>query len=283
MAYELGVAVIHGIGRQNANFAEAFVAEVNRRLGSRAPEVCWMPIWWADLVEPKESDLLERLSAGGRLDWKVLRSFVVHFLADAVAYQRVPGESGQPGLYVQLHLRVADRLEQLRAQLQRSRAPDAGEPPLLVIAHSLGGHIMSNYVWDHQHPTPARGLIGDLPFVRGETLTAMVTFGCNIPLFTLALPRVVPIAIPGTLPVSPPLKPGARWLNLYDADDVLGYPLRPLDGYADLVDDREVNVGNALTSWNPAAHNAYWTDNNVTKPISELIAKLLGGSSSDRA
>ncbi|HKP56617.1 MAG TPA: hypothetical protein VJV78_07855 [Polyangiales bacterium] len=264
MPYRLAAIVIHGIGEQQPDFADGFIREVSDRLGGRAEQVCWRSLYWADLLEPRETELLDRLSAGGRhLDWASVRRFVVHFLADAVAYQRVPGKGVVDGTYTRIHARVAERLADL------GTAVGGGPMPLLVVAHSLGGHIMSNYIWDQQHPDPSR-VRGATPFVRAETLKAMITFGCNIPLFALALPDVVPIDIPHPA--------GARkpWLNLYDRDDVLGYPLAPLSsGYDAIVEDREVSVGSFLTGWNPLAHNAYWTDNDVTKPIAERISELL--------
>jgi hypothetical protein len=262
MSYKLGAIVIHGIGEQQPNFADGFIAEITRRLGAQAEQVCVKPLYWADLIEPNETELLKRLGAHQQLGWGPLRRFVVHFLADAVAYQRVPGDVVD-GMYNRIHARVAERLSDLHKALGER------DLPLLVIAHSLGGHIMSNYIWDQQRTHPAR-VLGGSPFVRGETLTGMITFGCNIPLFTLALPEVVPIDIP--------LRSGGRkpWFNLFDADDVLGYPLAPLSpGYAAIVEDHAVNVGGLLTSWNPLAHNAYWTDDDVTKPITQRILELL--------
>jgi alpha-beta hydrolase superfamily lysophospholipase len=274
MAYELGIIVIHGIGEQKAEFAAGFIAAVNQRLEDRAQSVCWKAVLWADLVEPQETDLLKRLSQGRHLDWQWLRRFVVHFLADAVAYQRVPGRGQVDGLYNRIHARVAERLTELRDELFRTASPNAADPPLLVIAHSLGGHIMSNYIWDHQRANPARTRIGNPPFVKAETLAGMITFGCNIPLFALALPEIVPIKIPlAPTASSPNDKP---WLNMYDADDVLGYPLAPLSlGYEALVADHEVKVGGPLTAWNPASHNAYWTDNDVTTQVAASIDTLL--------
>jgi len=55
-----------------------------------------------------------------------------------------------------------------------------------------------------------------------------------------------------------------RWLNFFDADDVLGWPLRPLSvPYAQMVTDVEVNASSGLFSdllyaWNPLSHSHYW-------------------------
>ena len=113
--------------------------------------------------------------------------------------------------------------------------------------------IMTDFVWDIQSAN-GRGH-GETPFQCMQTLAGMVTFGSNIPLFTLALPKVECIAFPGDQ-LTPPVREAARWVNFYDPADVLGWPLKPLsDAYAAAVnEDRAIRVGGLLTFWNPASH-----------------------------
>ncbi|NIQ25048.1 MAG: hypothetical protein GTN88_00295, partial [Gammaproteobacteria bacterium] len=70
---------------------------------------------------------------------------------------------------------------------------------------------------------------------------------------------------------------GASWLNFFDPDDVLGYPLKPLSPeYRRAVSrDITINVGGIAASWNPLSHSKYWTDNDFTKPVAKFIDKLL--------
>ena len=67
-----------------------------------------------------------------------------------------------------------------------------------------------------------------------------------------------------------------EWINFYDLDDVIGYPIRPLnDAYKQSVTkDVPINAGGLLSSWNPLSHNSYWTDNDVTKPIARTLARV---------
>ena len=69
----------------------------------------------------------------------------------------------------------------------------------------------------------------------------------------------------------------ARWLNFFDADDVLGYPLRPLSAsYHDAVSaDLQIDVGSILKSWNPLSHEEYWTDNDFIAPVAGMIREIL--------
>ena len=141
---------------------------------------------------------------------------------------------------------------------------------------------MSNYIWDRQK-RGARSLGND--FEDLKTLTAILTFGCNMPLFTLAHRTVVPIKFPlkglaryfpsGTSPEA--IRKASRWRNYYDPDDILGYPLKPLSaGYAKAVyQDIDINVGGLFSSWNPMSHGQYWTDNNFTKPAAKAIGDVL--------
>ena len=141
----------------------------------------------------------------------------------------------------------------------------------MLPGNPFSGHIMSNYVWDIQQNPNQR--LSD--FENMKHLAGLVTFGCNIPLFTFAHTNPQPIAFPGDN-LSATQKGNAKWLNFYDEDDVLGYPLRQIsDGYKGLVKDKHVNSGGLLTSWNPLSHNGYWTDNDVTKPAANLIVKFM--------
>ena len=91
------------------------------------------------------------------------------------------------------------------------------------------------------------------PFERMEWLVGLVTFGLNLPLFTFAYDPVEAIAFPGGgLP--PDEADKARWLNYYDKDDVLGYPLKPISP-----------TYNAIVN----------EDNDFTRPVAHFLADFL--------
>ncbi|MCH7957406.1 MAG: hypothetical protein IIB63_07635, partial [Proteobacteria bacterium] len=109
-------------------------------------------------------------------------------------------------------------------------------------------------------------------------LAGMITFGCNIPLFTFAYTKVVPIQFPAPdLPDPGDVRDKAKWLNYFDPDDVLGYPLKSINAAYDAVVDEDIaiNVGGLLSNWNFLSHTKYWTDNDFTKPAAEFIATFL--------
>ena len=72
----------------------------------------------------------------------------------------------------------------------------------MVIAHSFGTQIISNYIWDPQteanYTRKKRGMnpYGKSDFERMKTLAGIITFGCNIPLFSLAYDKIVSMEFP---------------------------------------------------------------------------------------
>ena len=265
---ELAIAVIHGMGSQETDFAVPMIDELNDRVSDKGKdpnEIAWQSIFWADILDGRELAYFQRAKSRADLDYLKLRKFVVTAFGDAVAYQKVSSTSTTT--YDDIHQRVQAAIHDLYVGGLGSQPK-----PLLVLAHSLGGHIMSNYIWDMQHSSNP----GLPPFERMNWLSGIVTFGSNLPLFTFAYSNVVPIKFPPT-PLRNDLKAKARWLNFYDPDDILGYPLKPISpGYRDVVDaDIAINAGSFFSSWNPLSHQGYWTDNDFTKPVANLISSFL--------
>jgi len=278
---KLGILVTHGMGSQHPGYATPFIEEVSRRLGAAAAAVAWQEVYWADVIARREDDLwacmqraVDPCDRPIPLDWRGVREFVVHNFGDAIAYQRdlSPGDS----TYDAIHARVSDEIARLRRALPSRRAP------IVVVAHSLGAHIMSNYLWDRQHPDPDRpDTLEGVP-----TLASFVTFGCTIPLFALAFPVARPITVPGRA-IQGPLREASRWLNFLDRDDVLGWPIRPLyekdrsrltraqKRTVERIEEYEINVGGVTKSWNPVSHTGYWTDDDFTRPVAAHLRRLL--------
>ncbi|MGH7718253.1 MAG: hypothetical protein ACREON_05345 [Gemmatimonadaceae bacterium] len=279
MTPAIAALVVHGMGTQPPTFADRFVRAIDERLarsGIPAGSVHWRAAYWADLVQSREQALWDDLSRAHDLDYAALRRFVITHFGDALAYQRVPLQDSD--FYRDIHARIAGHLAAIRRDV-------GADLPLVVLAHSLGSVIMSNFIWDVQQGRDQRRGAGShnampplTPLERMETLAGFITFGSSIALFTLCLRDIVAIRFPP--PELPePLRQRARWLNVYDADDVFAYPLRPLSPtYAAAVhEDVELNVGGPLRSWNPLSHNAYWTDPDFAARAAEVVGDLLKG------
>jgi len=266
---KLAVAVIHGMGSQDRKYSRPLRDEINERLGAAgAAQVRWDEIYWADVLKKRQKDYIDKAKKSSDVDYIALRSFMVGSFGDASAYRKTKDKKNTT--YQKVHQRVAKCI----VGLDDPTYPDT---PLIVLAHSLGGHIMSNYIYDMQKKT-AGGATGFSNFQRMETLAGFVTFGCNIPFFVFAYAKkdIKPIRFPGRT-LTPALQKKAKWLNFFDPDDVLGYPLKPINqAYSKVVaQDIPINVGGIFTSWNPMSHQKYWTDNDFTKPVAKFIQSFL--------
>lgn len=267
---KLSIVVIHGLGSQEPGYSTRLQFLVSRqleRLEQDPGEVAWKEIYWGDVLERRERDYLDRAEATSRLDWDRTRAHVVRGFGDAAAYQY----TGRPtSAYVGIHDRIREHIRALYEDVLGSQPT-----PMVVLGHSLGSHIASSYIWDTQNTYDTGAARDADPFERMDWLAGMITFGSTIPLFTFAYDPVRPIAFPGEA-LPDPVRAAANWLNFYDADDVLGYPLQPINAdYDKLVQDHEINVGNVLKSWNPLSHNGYWKDRDFVRPVAGYLAELL--------
>lgn len=268
MPATLGVLIIHRIGSQDDKFANPMIEELKERI-SNHDGIRWQPIYWAPILSRKENNLLRQLFPEGKPPhWFGLREFVMNYIGDATAYRYIPISSSKRkkmnDTYGKIHDRVHNAISRLRKRL------GSADKPVIVMAHSLGSVIMSDYVWDRQKKQYGDPY-GRTKFERMETLSGLITFGSPIPLFTLAYRPVKSIKFPAkTLPEN--LRKKAKWLNFYDSDDVFGWPLKHLSrSYQNAVtDDFPINVG--LT---PLCHHEYWTDDNFTEPVAEYISEIL--------
>ncbi|MEE9269923.1 MAG: hypothetical protein V3V49_06645 [Candidatus Krumholzibacteria bacterium] len=279
MAYKLGVLVVHGMGSQKPDFAEPMKRGLEKCIAARGVDpagIYWEPVFWAKLLGDKQQKLWRRLSRNRRFRYRKIREFVVAAMGDAVAYQQSP--TRPRSVYTDIHNLVLAHLRKMRRRLGNA------DLPLVILAHSLGSVIVSDYIWDRQKKYKPR-LYGRTALERMETLALLITFGSTLPLFSMAYYPVVSIAFPppGVRRFFPPgttaaeIRRVAKWLNYYDRDDVMGYPLKPTSpSYnKNVTRDRQVNVGGIFSSWNPLSHTAYWTDKDFCKPVGKAITDVM--------
>ena len=172
--------------------------------------------------------------------------------------------------YAGIHRCFADSLNSL-AQEARSDAP------LCIISHSLGTVISSNYIYDLQ-TKKAQIDIGDTPLERGETLISVYTMASQIPFWSLRHPNFDrPIKVPSEKLGQYYSNLKGEWINFYNKSDIMGYPLRSLnEAYSKAVtEDREVNDGGLLESWNPLSHCSYWTSEKAIDTIANGLYDIL--------
>jgi hypothetical protein len=282
MTQKLAVAVVHGIGKQDENFAEPLKNRLLRQFGKEmkgiidepGSELVIEPVFWQPCIQEREDALWGSLKAGGRLDWRKLRRFMIDFAGDAIAYQPAMG-----------YRRTYDAIHGVMAESIHRLAEKAGaKAPLCVLAHSLGTIVASNYFYDLQTerqcgreiiPAELKIKIGSTPIEKGQTLTLLFTMGSPIALWGLRHDNFgSPVEVPSSaLSAHWPGLEG-RWINIYDRDDIIGYPLKSInDAYNRAVaEDRPVNTGNVLKCWNPACHISYFTEWKVIRMVAAMLA-----------
>lgn len=280
MSAKIAVAVIHGIGSQanktpqvsdKRTFSAGLYKKLRGVLGGRvmARDVAWREIFWADILQWRQNFYLEQIEDQVSMGPFNARRLLVSNFADALAFSR------RGTAYEDLQLRIKQTIRDLRG--------DCGaETPLLIFAHSFGGRIMSNYIWDLQNEEDRRL---DDPFENMQTVARFVTFGCNLPLFTFSYPveEVAPFAFPGAA-LPDQLFDEPWWTNYFDRQDLLAYPIAPIGPRYRALEERgeladiPVNVGGLTRRWNTLSHDEYWTSGGFYKPVGAMMKRLLAKS-----
>ncbi len=276
---KIAVGFVHGAGTQHPDFYQGMLAALEGRLAEVCPgvELVAEGIYWADITDNLQKKLQEKL-VPYNLRWDNIidaRGFMISFVGDAIAYQPLPKEDDPAPnqyIYVDIHERFAHKLKSLANQA----GPDA---PLCLISHSLGTIITSNFLYDLQcgkTPPRIRGIIdqSSTPLENGETLTHLYTMGSPIALWTLRYNDFgKPISVP-----APNLRDQeiGEWVNFYDKDDVVAYPIKNLSElYAEAVKD-DIAVRNpGLLSGTPlGSHGGYYQSDEVIERIVQSLAEM---------
>jgi hypothetical protein len=272
---------VHGMGETPREYAVKLFEAVAARLGPLAGQVDFRSIYYQDILKPNQETVWARVSETTHLRYADLRRFLLFGFGDAAGLENRKEIDGS--VYELAQAAIARQLlEVARRDLSTS---------VVFLAQSLGCQVLSSYIYDAQKAmagliVPA-GIWKDIDawalralgerlsepekrFLAGGTCSAFVTTGCNIPIFCAAHKQM------DIRPIARPTK-RFEWINLYDPDDALGWPLQPLSpGYAALVDDRAINAGQGvvtwiLKSWNPLSHTAYWGDAQVLDLVTQRL------------
>ncbi|RUO98104.1 hypothetical protein [Hyphomicrobium sp.] len=305
MAQPVAVVFVHGIH----TFAPGYHARMQDAIEARLPKrvrdlVTFRSVFWAERVRQRQKEYLDAVSEKRLFPVTAYRSLVVQGLGDAAAYQKT--KSFRNSCYYEIQSDVRAVLESLDSDNLPNR-------PLIFVGHSLGCHIISSFIWDvntiKSWDEARLALEGEeirefsdylrngSAFRRLDTLAGLVMMGSNMPLFTFTFgpSRIMPITSsrdPGTPPAFPGrnldlgMRARARWLNYYSRNDLLGYPLKPLnEAYANeaLLDDIEVasegwlmrgvgRLSQPLAAYR--AHTGYWNNRRVIRGTADLISSL---------
>lgn len=293
MSTKIAIAIAHGIcvGNEFDNeesvkytdgMAQALklkLAELAGQSGDEDQKLEWADsklaiaaVNWTPVLREERKNLYHKLGVEKLDSFFGLREFIFQAISDSLTYQVTQSNSDDFWGYNSIHRCVADSLNDLAKEEQAG-----SNAPLCIVSHSLGTVITSNYVYDLENQK-AQIDIGDTPLERGETLTSVYTLASQIPFWSLRYPNFDrPIQVPAKKlsQYYPDLK--GEWINFFNKSDIMGYPLKSLNkAYSEAVtEDREVNSGDWLESWNPLSHCSYWTDKDVVNTIASGLHNIL--------
>lgn len=251
---KLGILTLHGMGDAKPNFDLPLRKELQDQWPSEISDnITFQAAHYHPAMQGTQEQTMERMRDQSKhLRWNESREFFLYAFSDATTYHLHPER--QDSVYQEVHRIVQKNIKHLQGQLEANS-------PIVIIAQSLGGQVISNYLWDAQHN---RGIWDNqTPDETGliPQLQLLITTGCNIPLFVSGFKDIQPISKP---------RDDFQWLNFFDNDDVLGWPLEPLSPeYGELVSDRAINTG--LT---PLSHRNYWKDRDFVNPAAIRIRQL---------
>ncbi len=260
------IVIIHGIGKAQAGYSRPLIDGIAAALkagneGTTAESLVFHEVLWDDVVSFEQARLADALSRGFGLttaskaeSWfRRLLLFpkrVINALRTGIAaeyIQDILSYNVRSNAYPLIH-------ERLRAAFDKV-AQDQGPARLSVIAHSLGTVIASDHIYDRQ--------------VKGEKLAGGVVFqnfftlGSPIALFALKYGGAELFQSPARTE-----DPDGVWLNIYDKDDPVGYPLKTLNDAYNRAVTEEVWVETGLFG---LAHTKYF----ISTSVHALIAGRL--------
>ena len=262
---DIALITIHGMGKEKPNYYFDLEHALKRRMGSDWSRVSFKKVQYAGLLQKPQDALWRKMvrSDDNDLDATKLRKFFLFGFGDAATLEYSAQRNKKK--YIEVQTEIQNKLKDAYLELGKDKTKT-----VIIIAQSLGGQIISNYLWDAERSlnifANTGGSSNELDFLKLKSLQNLVTTGCNIPLFISGLSVRECFKKPHTK---------FTWDNYYDPDDVLGWPLRQLGTTFNKVKDHHINSGGLFTSWNPFSHGKYWSDNDVIRPLVNILMNHL--------
>ena len=217
---------------------------------------------WADITQDGEDTLKDRMfnDPDTDVDWFKARKFFVDYLGDAISYFK--GKASD--VYSQYNA-IQTRIDGLIQNLSGDTNPNQNTL-LTVVSHSLGTVVLSNYLYDKRDTLePKYQLIFSNFFTMGSPIALYANRFYNHQSERNPFANFKPQKVQDENGV---------WINLFDEDDIVGYPIRPVNSYCKKVvtADLNVSVGSFISGGTPLSHTGYWEDDEVGKIIAEKLA-----------
>lgn len=200
------------------------------------------PHWW-DVFDP---------------DIPLLRSFMTHYVGDVIAYTAENDNGIRRKVWHDLTV--------------KSHALTTSD--YSIVAHSLGATIMFDYLYklfakgDPLYDTPATSP-ADIAAMK-HNFRHFFTFGSTIGIFMLRNGTLWKTSSPFVNIVNPVPNAGV-WLNFYDQQDILAYPLQRLFAMNPAnphnISDIQVDTGDLVYN----SHTQYWVNDDMAEQIAGAL------------
>lgn len=306
MTYKCAMLCMHGMGNLTEDKFQSDIAKLRQKIAERLSayrfsEIYIPPsgIFYSDLTQKQEDEVWTAMTTQGGLNTGFIRRntinrfrrFIISGFSDATALTGF-NSSATKQQYTKVQTRIYDALTDVYET--------CGAVPIIIISQSLGCQIMSSYIWDAQiywrntkfgtdFEIDSRSIWKNHKpnndnmdsFLCLQSLKTWFTTGCNIPIFVSGFKDARAI-------YNRKYDYNFDWINYFDYDDVLGYPLAPLgvlfdstntnhgQSYTHAVTDIQVNAkdgiwGAIAKSWTPMSHTQYWGDKTVLKALATAL------------
>jgi hypothetical protein len=257
----IGVLTLHGVGSQHQG--SDFDAKLRRTLKETAngrAKVVVKTVYYHGESRRLQAELWRKFDRlededPSSLDEKIIRRLMLASVGDALAYANDP--RANRSFYREAQGKLLEAIDALEAEV-------GDDCSVAVVAHSMGCKVIFDYLCDVQSGqgiwegkgTPSK-------FQELANLRLLITTGCNLPFYESGSPTSEQRFFRTSRDF--------QWINFYDRDDLLGWPLRPLGGrFKELVQDEERNdIGSTLTS-----HFGYWRNDELNADIADAILKI---------
>ncbi len=274
MDTRLAVFIVHGIGDQKKGFShdmqENLRSNFKRALQHMGQEdregqddaLIFREGLWADITQEGQDTLKNRMfnDPDTDVDWIKARKFFVDYIGDAISYFK----GSTSDVYSQYNA-IQSRIDGLVQNLSKETNPNQNTL-LTVVSHSLWTVVLSDYLYDKRDILePSYQLIFSNFFTLGSLIALYANRFYNHSSPSNPFANFKPQKVKDENGV---------WINMFDEDDIVGYPIRPVNSHCKKVvaADLNVSVGSRLTGWNPASHTGYWKNEEVGKIIAEKLA-----------
>ncbi|MDF0644543.1 MAG: hypothetical protein P0111_10960 [Nitrospira sp.] len=198
--------------------------------------------------------------------WSRLRKLAVVYQGDLIAYIKSPGDNK----YARIHDIITATIAECMSETMATEATGQNPAPVTIVGHSLGSVIASDALYDARRN-------GNCWWPAQLRLANFFSLGCPLSLYTLRYKMDTEKCFQKAIRMQ---NPNGLWINIFDPQDIVGYPLKPLNtAYCEAVFlDKEISLGHwwnpwhLLLRWTPLNHYMYWEDYSVAYIIGKKAA-----------